>query len=59
MILHQKALDSAIPDLREVPLERLAELEDSVLANSIALYRRRLEDNGTPTYRFNSAISSE
>lgn len=56
MTLHEQALYSAIPDLRDVPLERLAELGDSVLANSIALYLQRLEDNSAPVYRFNSAI---
>jgi FXSXX-COOH protein len=56
MTMLEQALYSAIPDLRDVPLERLAELGDSVLANSIALYRQRLEDNSAPVYRFNSAI---
>jgi FXSXX-COOH protein len=56
MTLYDQALNSAIPDLRDVPLERLAELGDSVLANSIALYRQRLEDNSVPVYRFNSGI---
>ena len=49
-------LSSAIPDLRHVRLDRLAELGDSVLANSIALYLQRLQDNGVPVYRFNSGI---
>ena len=56
MTLYEQALNSVIPDLRDVPLDRLAELGDSVLANSIALYRQRLEDNGVPVYRFNSGI---
>jgi len=56
MTLHEQALNSALPDLREVPLERLAELGGSVLADSIALYRQRLEDNEVPVYRFNSGI---
>jgi len=56
MTLYEQGLNSAIPDLRDVPLERLAELGDSVLANLIALYRQRLEDNSVPVYRFNSGI---
>jgi FXSXX-COOH protein len=56
MTLPEQALVSAIPDLRDVPLDRLAELGDSVLANSIALYRQRLLDTGVPVYRFNSGI---
>jgi FXSXX-COOH protein len=65
MTLHDKDLksgipdlSSTIPDLRHVRLDRLAELGDSVLANSIALYLQRLEDNGTPVYRFNSGIQA-
>jgi hypothetical protein len=56
MTVHEQALRSAIPDLRNIPLERLAEMSDSVLANSIALYLQRLQDNGVPVYRFNSGI---
>ncbi len=33
-----------IPDLPDLPLDQLAELGDSGLAHSLALYRRRLED---------------
>ena len=40
----QQELNSVIPDLRELPLERLAELGDSVLAHSITLYRQRLKE---------------
>jgi hypothetical protein len=42
MTLLQEELRFDIPDLRELPLDRLAELGDSVLADSIALYRRRI-----------------
>lgn len=56
MTLYEQALNSAIPDLRDVPLDRLAELGDSVLANSIDLYRQRLLENGVPINRFSSAI---
>jgi FXSXX-COOH protein len=56
MTLYEQVLNSAIPDLRDVPLDRLAELGDSVLANSIALYRQRLLDNDVPVHRFSSGI---
>jgi hypothetical protein len=39
MSLQQQELNSVIPDLRELPLERLALLGDSVRAGSVALYR--------------------
>ena len=57
MTLHQQTFQSSIPDLRNIPLERLAELGDSVLANSIVLYRQRLEDDkAIPLSSFNSSI---
>lgn len=56
MSVSEPVLRSDIPDLGNLSLDRLAELDDSVLANSIALYRQRLQDNGVPVYRFNSAI---
>ncbi|WP_157431300.1 hypothetical protein [Actinomadura hibisca] len=49
-------LKTALPDLRDVPLDRLAELGDSPLARSIALYRRRLRETGTPLSSFNARI---
>jgi FXSXX-COOH protein len=49
-------LDSVIPDLRELSLEQLAQLGDSVLAHSIALYRKRLMETGLPLSSFNSSI---
>jgi FXSXX-COOH protein len=52
----QQELNSVIPDLRELPLERLAELGDSVLARSIALYRQRLKETGVPLSSFNARI---
>jgi FXSXX-COOH protein len=52
----QQELRSAIPDLQNLPLDRLAELGDSVLAESIALYRQRLKETGTPLSGFNSRI---
>jgi FXSXX-COOH protein len=56
MSLQQQELNCVLPDLRDVPLERLAELGDSVLAHSIALYRQRLKETGAPLLGFNSSI---
>ena len=56
MTLQTQELRSVIPDLRDLSLDRLAELGDSVLACSIALYRQRLEDNGVLLSAFNSKI---
>lgn len=56
MSFEQQELISVIPDLRELPLERLAELGDSVLAHSIVLYRQRLKETGVPLSSFNSSI---
>jgi hypothetical protein len=47
---------SPIPDLRAVPLDRLAELGGSALAQSIILYRRRLNENCVSLNSFNSSI---
>ena len=49
-------LNSVIPDLRTLSLERLAELGDSALAHSIALYRERLKETGVPLSSFNARI---
>lgn len=56
MSMQEKELSSMIPDLRDLSLERLAELGDSVLAHSIALYRQRLKETGVPLSSFNSSI---
>jgi FXSXX-COOH protein len=56
MSLEQHELNSVIPDLRDLPLERLAELGDSVLAHSIDLYRQRLKETGVPLSSFNARI---
>jgi hypothetical protein len=47
---------SAILDLRGLPLDRLAELGGSALAQSIILYRRRMNENTVPLSSFNSSI---
>jgi hypothetical protein len=56
MNAQKKELNTVIPDLRQLPLERLAELGDSVLAQSIALYRQRLKETGLPLSSFNARI---
>lgn len=56
MGLQKQELNSVIPDLRDLSLERLAELGDSVLANSIAQYRQRLKETGLPLSNFNARI---
>jgi hypothetical protein len=54
--LPEQELKSVLPDLRDFPLDRLAELGDSALAHSIALYRERLKENGIPLSSFNARI---
>lgn len=56
MTAQEKDIKSAIPDLRNIPLDRLAELGASSLAHSIALYRERLKENGMPLSSFNARI---
>lgn len=47
---------TAIPDLRDIPADRLAELGGSVLAQAIATYRERLARNGEPLSSFQARI---
>jgi FXSXX-COOH protein len=56
MTLPTQELRPVNPDLWDVPLDQLAELGDSVLAHSFALYRQRLEENGLLLSAFNSNI---
>jgi FXSXX-COOH protein len=56
MAPQKQDLKSAIPDLRDLPLDRLAELGGSALAHSIALYRQRLGESGVPLSSFTSGI---
>lgn len=49
-------LQTAVPDLTGIRLDRLAELGSSPLAHSIALYRERLKENGEPLSSFNARI---
>jgi hypothetical protein len=52
----EKDIDTVIPDLRDIPVNRLAELGSSALAHSIALYRERLRENGVPLSSFQARI---
>jgi hypothetical protein len=46
---------TAIPDLRDIPPDRIAELGGTALADAIALYRERLKQGGVLS-AFNSHI---
>ena len=52
----EEKMVTAVPDLRDFPLDRLAELGGTPLAHSIALYRDRLKENGVPLSSFNARI---
>ena len=56
MTSQEKNLETVIPDLRDLPVDRLAELGSSVLAHSIALYRERLKESGIPLSSFQARI---
>jgi hypothetical protein len=56
MTSQEKSIETVIPDLRNYLLDHLAELDSSVLAHSIALYRERLKENGIPLSSFNARI---
>jgi hypothetical protein len=44
----EQTMVTAVPDLTDFSLDRLAELGASPLVHSIALYRERLKENGVP-----------
>ena len=56
MTSQEQELKSVIPDLRNLPLDRFAELGGSALAHSIALYRKRLKENDIPLSSFQARI---
>jgi hypothetical protein len=47
---------TTIPDLRDIPLDRLAALGGTPLAHAIALYRERLKKDSVPLSSFNARI---
>ena len=56
MTAPQQDFMALIPDLRDIPVDRLAELGSSALAHSIALYRERLMETGLPLSSFQARI---
>ena len=56
MTLLNQELRAVNPELRDVPLDQLADLGNSVLEHSFALYRQRLEEDGLLLSAFNSSI---
>lgn len=56
MTSQEKDIETAIPNLGDLPVSRLAELGSSALAHSIALYRQRLRENGIPLSSFQARI---
>jgi len=56
MTSQEKDIETVIPDVRDLPVDRLAELGSSALAHSIALYRQRLRENGIPLSSFQARI---
>jgi hypothetical protein len=54
--MQEQELDSLIPDLRDIALDRLKLVGGSVLAHSLALYRQRLRENGVPLSSFQARI---
>ena len=56
MAVPENDIETVIPDLGDIPVNRLAELGSSALAHSIALYRERLRENGVPLSSFQARI---
>ena len=56
MTSQEKDMATAIPDLGNISLNRLAELGSSALAHSLALYRERLKENSIPLSSFQARI---
>jgi hypothetical protein len=56
MTSQEQAIKTLIPDLRDIPVDCLAELGSSALAHSIALHRERLKETGIPLSSFQARI---
>lgn len=56
MNTEERAIETVIPDLRDIPLDRIVNLGSSALAHSIALYRERLRETGLPLSSFQARI---
>ena len=49
-------IKTVIPDLRDIPADKLAALGGTVLAAAIATYRERLRESGVPLSSFQARI---
>ena len=49
-------LKTAIPDLRDIPVDRVAELGSSALVHAVALYRERMRESGVTLSSFQARI---
>ena len=49
-------IPTVIPDLRDIPADKLAALGGTVLAAAIATYRERLRESGVPLSSFQARI---
>ena len=56
MTTEAPAIATDIPDLREIPADRLADLGGSALAQSVREYLKRLKENGIPLSSFQARI---
>ena len=52
----EPAIPTLIPDLREIPADRLADLGGSALAQSVREYLKRIKENGIPLSSFQARI---
>ena len=52
----EPAIPTLIPDLSEIPADRLADLDGSALADAIRTYRERLKEQGIPLSSFQARI---
>ena len=49
-------LETVVPDLRDIPADRLAEIGGSALAEAIETYRERMRETGVPLSSFQARI---
>ena len=56
MTTEDPAITTDIPDLSQIPVDRLSELGGSPLARSIEMYRERLKEQGIPLSSFQARI---
>ena len=59
MTSQEQAIKTLIPDLRDIPVDQLADManaQNSPLARSIALHQERIKENGVPLSSFQAWI---